>query len=264
MHDTECDLPNRDDLIVTYLYDDLDAAARSAFEAHLSGCAPCRAELSELGAVRRRLGAWETPPAVIRHQSPVPFRAPAAAGEPWWHEVPTWARAAAAVVCIGAAAGLANLDIRYNAEGLAVRTGWLTPAIQTAAALPEAAVVAGGGDPPPWRADLAALDRQLRTELRATDPAAALGAAAAPAAPSMSEAEVLRRMRGLVRESERRQERELALRIGQVMRSVDAQRQADLRKIDSSLGLIQTHTGAEVMRQRQLLMNYLVRASSQK
>jgi hypothetical protein len=46
-------------------------------------------------------------------------------------------------------------------------------------------------------------------------------------------------------------------------RDVNAHPQADLRKIDQSLGLIQSNTGVEVMKQRQLL-NYLVRVSSQK
>jgi len=89
-------------------------------------------------------------------------------------------------------------------------------------------------------------------------------AVARSSAPSMSEAELLRRVRRLVEESERKQERELALRVGQVIRSVDAQRQSDLRRIDNNLGLIQNNTGAEVMRQRQMLINYLSRVPTQK
>jgi len=55
--------------------------------------------------------------------------------------------------------------------------------------------------------------------------------------------------------------------VGQVLRDVSAQRQADLRRIDDKVGVIQTNTGAEVMRQRQLLQNYanyLSRVSLQK
>jgi hypothetical protein len=115
----------------------------------------------------------------------------------------------------------------------------------------------------PWRTDLSALERQLRTEFRSM-PVPAAATAVRASQPSMSDAELLRRVRALVEESERKQERELALRVGQVIRDVNAQRQADLRKIDSNLGFIQSNTGAEVMKQRQLLMNYIVRASSQK
>jgi hypothetical protein len=118
------------------------------------------------------------------------------------------------------------------------------------------------------RDDLAALERQLRTEFESAQTAGTQAVTLArTTAPSMSEAELLRRMRGLVEESERRQERELALRVGDVIRSVNAQRESDFRKINSNLGVIQTNTSAEVVRQRQLLQNYanyLSRVSLQK
>ena len=80
------------------------------------------------------------------------------------------------------------------------------------------------------------------------------------AASSARDGEVLRRVRALLEESERKQQRELALRVAQVIRDVNAQREADLVKIDRSLGLIQNNTGVEAMKQRELL-NYLVRVS---
>jgi hypothetical protein len=75
-----------------------------------------------------------------------------------------------------------------------------------------------------------------------------------------SEAGLLRRVRALVDESEQRQQRELALRVADVIRDVESQRRADLVKIERSLGAIQSNTGVEVMKQRELL-NYLVRVS---
>ena len=75
-----------------------------------------------------------------------------------------------------------------------------------------------------------------------------------------SDGDTLRRVRALIDESERRQQRELALRLADVVREVHSQRQADLVKIDRSLGVLQNSTGMEVMKQRELL-NYLVRAS---
>ena len=61
---------------------------------------------------------------------------------------------------------------------------------------------------------------------------------------------MLRRVRALVDESEQRQQRELALRVAEVLRDVNAQRQADLVKIDRSLGVVQNNLGVEVMKQR--------------
>ena len=101
-------------------------------------------------------------------------------------------------------------------------------------------------------------ERQLRTELhasQASSPAVQAGRAA-----SSSDAETLRRVRVLLDESEKRQQRELALRIAEVVRDVDTQRKADLRNIDHTLGLVRNDLGVEVMKQRQSL-NLLYRAS---
>ena len=73
--------------------------------------------------------------------------------------------------------------------------------------------------------------------------------------------DILKRARALVAESERNQQRELALRVAEVFRDVQAQRQADLVKIDRSLSLLQNNTGVEVMRQRQLINSLAVRVS---
>jgi hypothetical protein len=73
----------------------------------------------------------------------------------------------------------------------------------------------------------------------------------------------LARVRTLIEESERRQQRELALRTAQLMRDVDSQRQVDLAQIQNSFGQIEGLTGAEVREQRQML-NYLIRASEQR
>jgi hypothetical protein len=111
--------------------------------------------------------------------------------------------------------------------------------------------VAQGFSPAVTREDLAALERQLRSEFRSAQ--TSLRAAS-------NDADVLRRVRALVDESEKRQQRELALRVGQLVQDVNAQRQADLVKIDRSLGLVQNNLGAEVLKQRQSL-NLLYRAS---
>jgi hypothetical protein len=59
----------------------------------------------------------------------------------------------------------------------------------------------------------------------------------------------MQRMRAMIDQSEQRQQRELALRLAQVAGEVDAQHQADLMRIQQSVG------------QTQEVMDYLVRTS---
>ncbi|MGE5246016.1 MAG: anti-sigma factor family protein [Betaproteobacteria bacterium] len=252
MTETHCSYPgDRDGVLVAYLYDDIDPSARASFEAHLMTCVTCHGELDALRGVRSRLGRWAPPE---------PAHAPAAASpaRAWWREIPVWAQVAAALLVLGVSAGIANLDVRYDQSGLSIRTGWSRPTVSAQAASPVAAPADA-----PWRGDLAAFEQRLRTEFHAADVGVVptpVAAAGRPPAPALDEADVLRRVRELVNDSERRQERELALRIAQVVRDVDVQRRADLVKIDRSLGQVQSNTGIEVLRQRELL-NYLVRVS---
>ncbi|MEQ1729603.1 MAG: hypothetical protein ABL982_14620, partial [Vicinamibacterales bacterium] len=85
-----------------------------------------------------------------------------------------------------------------------------------------------------------------------------------PAPAPVDDAALLARVRSLVQESERRQQRELALRVAEVARDSQVQRQADLVKIDRSLGLIQRNTGVEVMRTQQQLNTLAQRVSQQR
>src|SRR5262249_41166503 len=153
-------------------------------------------------------------------------------------------------------------DIRYDQSGLTLRTGWSKPA--TRAVGPEGPNAPGastaadsGGRNAPWRAELTALEAQLRSEIRSARQAAPQPLQARSAAVDV---DVLRRVRALVDESERRQQRELALRIAEVCRDINAQRQADLTKIDRNLGFIQNSTGVEIMKQRETI-NYLMKVS---
>lgn len=256
MNDIACRYSgNRDETLIAYLYEDIDPAERVAFDTHLVTCARCRLDLEALRGVRRQLARWSPPePNFARHapQSAVRHRE---SQSPWWRDVPGWAQVAAALLFLGVSAGLANIDARYDGNGLTVRTGWSKPA-PTPAAAPGARGAEARGTTAPWRGDLAALEQQLRSELRASQ--AALPSARSTAA---NDADLLRRVRALVDESDRRQQRELALRIAEVMRDVSAQRQADLVKIDRNLGLIQNNTGVEVLRQREMLNTILTRVS---
>ena len=137
---------------------------------------------------------------------------------------------------IGVAAGVANLHVTYGQDGLTVRTGWYQSVPAVAAAPVDAANV-------PWHDDLAALEQQIRSELDARP--------VPTAAPAAGDETTARRVNAMLQDSERRQQRELALRLAEVMRDVQSQRQADLVKIERSLGVIQSRTGQtgiEVMR----------------
>jgi hypothetical protein len=272
--DTLCGYPSRDEALVSYLYDELDGAQRSAFDTHLVLCARCRSELEQLSGVRTQLSEWEAPTVVGRQssvnnlQSSVGSPQSAAVSrQTWWREIPAWAQVAAAVLCLGVGAGLANLNVRYDHDGLSIRTGWLK---QDRVAQNSTTGVAQDFSPArtnasaPWRADLAALEQQLRAEWQSANTAPAGVTLARSTRPSLSDAELLKRVRALVDESERRQNRELALRVGEMARDVHTQRQADLRKIDQSLEYVLSNTGLAVAKQQQTL-NYLVsRTSSQK
>ena len=257
---------DRENALIACLYDDgTDGPERALFEAHLFTCAICREELAALRGVRSQLARWAPPePAIGTIRNPQPAIRNPQSAMPWWRQVPAWAQVAAALLFLGVSAAIANLDVRYDASGLNVRTGWM----QTRAAAPLEGAPAGGGTAAltstdaatPWRAELAALEQQLRTEMRSVRTAAAQPPAAMRAAAPLSDADLLKRVRALVDESEKRQQRELALRVAEVVRDVATQRQADLVKIDRTLGVVQNNLGVEVLRDRQRL-DILYRAS---
>lgn len=276
---------DRDDTLIAYLYDEIDPPARAEFGAHLTTCAVCRDDLRALGGVRQQLARWSPPdPSFVVnaressvHSSESASRKPQSAIRTgWWREIPAWAQVAAALLFLGVSAGVANLDVHYDSSGLTVRTGWSRAALsgavdaRTDAAQPAArtsgAVVAQN----PTAAsvvtpeDLAALERQLRSEFRGAQTvmrtASAADARTMLTSAGTADADLMRRVRALVDETEKRQQRELALRIGEVLRDVNAQRQADLGRIDRSLGLVRNDLGVEVLKQRQSL-NYLMRVN---
>jgi hypothetical protein len=262
----------RDEILVAYLYNEIDPPGREAFETHLTACAACRQELGELGVVRDRLAQWTPPEPALpvpmflggpdRVGAGGPDKVRSTSGEVrqpsrWARlaEIPAWAQVAAAMLFLGVSAAVANLQITYDAGGLSVRTGWM-PASAPAVTRPSTE-----STPPssatPWRAELTALEAQLRNEMRSsTTPSAA------PASASTVDADaVLRRVRALIDESEQRQQRELALRIAEVDNSVRAQRVADLRNIDRNLNVIQSNTGVDMRRLYQMTNELAVRVS---
>ena len=97
---------NRDEILVAYLYDDIDPIERASFDAHLTSCERCRAELADLGVVRQRLATWSPPVygAAGRTLQAASLAAPATSRQSWWRGIPAWAQVAAALQGVAAIA----------------------------------------------------------------------------------------------------------------------------------------------------------------
>ena len=174
------------DLLIGFLYGELDAADRRTFQAHLTSCADCREELAGLRATRGQIASWSPPEPDFGFRIVRGAAAPPPA--PRFRISPAWGLAAAAILIMGVAAGIANLDVSYG--GLVVRTGWNRGG--------DVASVQGAGAqalaPVDWSAQTAALDRRLReleTSARAHAPVQTASA------DDLSDADVLRLVRGL-------------------------------------------------------------------
>jgi hypothetical protein len=248
------------ELLVSYLYDEAEPADRDRVDAHLAECALCREEVDGLRAMRTTLAEWapSTRALSFRLVQTDPSREQ---GRRTWWPLPAWAQAAAAVLVIGVAAGLANLDISMGRDGVTIHTGWQH---QSADAQSAQATAPSSGPGQPWRTDLAALEQRLRTDFAAQTASAPVPGTSQPAATRVAfdQDQLLARMRALLAESEQRQQRELALRVAQVQRDFDGQRVSDLKRIQDNLGQLGGWTGAEVARQRDVL-NYLLRVNQQ-
>ena len=230
-------------LLVAFLYDECETVERQRVEAHLEVCAACRAEVEALTGLRGRLAGWAAP-------EPAPdFRvvpAAAAVTRRVWPAARGWALAAAAMFLLAIGVGVANVEIRYGPDGLVVRTGWVAA---------DGVDAVASADDMPWRTDLAALESALREEMAGATPRG-------PGAVSdgTGESEVLARVHRLIEESERRQQRDLALRFAQLMGESEAQRQADLLRIEQQVGQLQGLSEAEVVQHNEI-MDYLVRVA---
>ena len=264
---------NKDDL-VSYLYDDLAAPARAAFEQHLRGCTECRDELTTLRGVRADLLTWSPPEPDFAFRIVAEPRV-AHAARVLRPDVPAWRRwftpaagfAAAAVLVLAAAAGLARVEVRSGPDGWTLRTG-ASPAIADG-------VVAGFGG---FRARdvhlsgaagedvMTALERRIAAlETSSRDTSNVRYASLQSARPSNDD--ILKVVRDLLAQSETRQKGELALRLQQVIRDMDMKRAADLNGVRQGISRIDASVTANVSEDAAMhreLMNYLRTSSNQK
>ena len=246
------------ELLVAYVYDDISDIDRGRFERHLRECPACRDEAAAMRRVRADLAAWTAPEpdlgfSIVQHRRPS-WRA-------WW--TPAAGLAAAAVLVLAVASAIAHVEISYGAGGFAIRTGWSQA--QAAATQPGAVSqterAALEAQRASLQASLAEISRRVG-ELEAARQPSIQQASSVSA--HRSDVEVLRRVRELLAQSESRQQQELALRIAQVIRDVDAQRVADLSRVQQSVGRIEAMTTNEAAAHRDLASYILTSSKQQK
>ena len=244
--------------IVAYVYEELDRAERAEVEAHLKTCAECREEVAGLRSVRVDLASWAPPQPefgfhIVRDRKPT--------WREWW--TPAFGLAAAAVLLLAVAAAIANVDISYGTDGLHVRTGRGRAETPVAIPVPGPARTSAKTDAAAeeMRAVLASLDARVR-QLESEPRAPGLQQAALKSA-RQADAEILQHVQEWLAQSESKQRQELALRIAQVWRDVDAHRVADLNRIQQGFGRLDAITTQESAAHRDLA-NYIVASARQK
>lgn len=232
------------DALLDYLYEEGDPSERLRIARHLQDCAACSVAVLELQSVRGMLADWTPPPVKLG------FRIVQDA--PWWKpagRVPLWAQAAAAVFLFAAGMAVSQVDVRYGEGALTVRTRSAAEPLSTASMVPvttrqdNIALAPETSSNP----DFGALEQQLRNDLNGRSDAD----------------DILRRVRAMIDQSEAKQQRQLAMRLTDVVRDFDTQRRADLMQVQQNFGQLEGQTGQELAHNRELF-NYLVRTSGTK
>ena len=236
------------ELLVGYLYDELEGPERQAFEAHVGSCPSCSSEIEALRGTRAQLSSW-TPIEpdldfqIVRRRESRPSRLR------WTSSRGAWGLAAAAVLVLAAAAGIANVEVRSGSDGLVFRTGWSRGA--------------DSNDPRTQatnapREELTAMARrlaQLENALAARPPAIANVSAGRSDTTRAVEDALLQRMRQMLAESETRTQREFAQRLIAGMREVQASHTNDLISLQQTFNQNQGAINDEVFRQREEMKN---------
>ena len=231
------------ELLVTYVYDELQGPERLAFEEHLATCPSCRSEVEALRDTRVHLSAWTPQEPDLRFQI-----VRGSALEPsrvrW---VPAWALAAAAVLVLAVAAAIANVEVSTSGGGITVRTGWSRSAETPAAA-------------PDQSQEMAKLQErllELETALAKVPAAQSVVPVSTTAADDArgGDTEILRRVRQMIADSDARQEREFANRLIGVMRELQVSHTSDLVRLQQMFNQNQGVINDEVFRQREEMRN---------
>jgi hypothetical protein len=236
------------ELLVGFLYDEIDPVSKRSFERHLATCADCRDELAELGATREQIALWSPPDADLGFRIVRDADAPRPSRLRFFSFSPAWGLAAAAIIVLAIGAAVANLDVRYGSDGLVVRTGWNHV---------EASQV--GVTPVDWKAQAEQLDRRLRDLEQSGSARSAVQNASTSS--EMSDAELIQRVRDIVGQSETRHDRVVATRLSELMHEVDAQRRLDLATIDQRMTSLQNSSSLTKDIVRRLSTSALVKTA---
>ena len=250
------------DSLVGFLYGELTPDEQRAFDAHLKACGPCRVEVAELRAVRDDLLAWAPPecqelPSSWTAGVPV-APAPMDRLRAW---APAFGLAAAAMLVLAVSAAIANLEVRYDAQGLVVRTGRAAApapaqAEETAAFAPASAERQAQGV---TARDLAALEARLLQTFADDSPRAGLQTVGL----SSDNPQLSREVRRLIEESERRTRQEMAARFLDIVSDFEGHRRADMLRVQQVLGQVQSRTGAEMAQTRDAVNRLLLVSQNQ-
>lgn len=250
---TRCPDP---DALLVLLYDDEGTPdERALLQGHVDRCTQCADLLTALDSTRGVLGAWHAP------RLPLGFALVRGDRSPVRSMLWRGGLAAAAVLVLASAASLAQLEFTYNADGFSVRTGARRTAAVAATSTPrdvrpEQASAAAAPSPqgwvgtassgePPWRQDMDLLATQIRSDMSRlisearqapVGPvrAALTTAPAATAGRTLTDAELLKRVQDLLDQSEIRQQGNLALRVTELGRQFELQRQGDIVQVEQA------------------------------
>ncbi|HUF23024.1 MAG TPA: zf-HC2 domain-containing protein [Vicinamibacterales bacterium] len=256
------------DSLVGFLYGELTTEDRRAFDAHLRTCGPCRVEVAELRAVRDDLLGWAPPEC---RELPSSWTAGVAVAPAPMDRLRAWAPAfglaAAAMLVLAVSAAIANLEVRYDAEGLVVRTGRAaapapvqeTTALAPAAAARQAQSVTAQDLAAVTAADLAALEARLLQTFADDAPRAGLQ----PVGLTSDNPQLSREVRRLIEESERRTRQEMAARFLDIVSDFEGHRRADMLRVQQVLGQVQSRTGAEMAQTRDAVNRLLLVSQNQ-
>jgi putative zinc finger protein len=243
------------ELLLDYLYGELQPAEREAFDRHLASCAECRSEAEGLRGTREHLALWAPPEPdlgfeIVRSAKPAPVVTPR------WRLSPAWGLAAAALLVLSVSAAVANLEVIVGASGVTVHTGWNRTTQQASTTTASSST---------QMERLEAKVRDLESQLAARTVTASSTPAALESGSTnrMSDAEILRAVRQQISASEERQKGELALRILQVSRDAESARRADIARVSQGLLQIQG-AAAETSHRQRALEDLVVRTGLQR
>lgn len=246
-------------MLVAYLYDELEPDGRREVERHLRSCGACARELDALESVRHDLQTWVPPDRDLAITLPGDGTRlmPTAASSRWaaLRDLPVWAQVAAAALFIGVGASVANIQVRSTSEGVVVTTGWLpvTAAEPAASGASQAGSFAStAANAEPWRRELAAMEASLRQEIARQQAAIKEAVARRDDGPGRDTTAVLERVKAMIEASEERQRQELALRLTLAEQSWQQRELAHLAAIRQRMSSLQGRTMAVEASQQEM------------